>query len=167
MKVLKTIIEYSLIILLVILLRIFIITPVQVDGGSMMDTLHNNDIMILNIIGYRLGDVKRFDIIVFEYNDESLIKRVIGLPGEYIEYKDNQLYINNNLVEEVFLDDYTPDFKLLDTGYERIPPNKYFVVGDNRDNSTDSRYIGFIDRDQIMGKSNIIIYPFKRLGKVR
>ncbi len=167
MKTLRTILEYGLIILLVILLRVYIITPIQVNGDSMMNTLHSNDIMLLNIISYKVKDLKRFDIIVFKHYQDPLIKRVIGLPGEFIEFKDNKLYVDGKYIPQPFLDEKTGNFSLLDFGYQEIPPAKYFVLGDNRNNSTDSRYIGFIDKKEIMGKANLIIFPFNRFGIVK
>lgn len=167
MRTLRTILEYGLIILVVILFRTYIITPVQVNGDSMLNTLHNDDVMLLNIIGYKIKDIKRFDIVVFKHYQDPLIKRVIGLPGEAIAFKDNKLYVDGEYITQPFLDDRTEDFTLLDFGYEKIPPNQYFVLGDNRDNSTDSRYIGFIDKKKVMGKANFIIFPFNRFGVVK
>lgn len=167
MKVIKTIIEYLFIIILVIIIRTFIVTPIEVTGRSMETTLHNKDIMILNIIGYRLNGIERFDIVVIKEQDEYLIKRVIGLPGEIIEYKDNQLYINNKLNNDI-IDYPTDDFattELTENGV--IPNDKYFVLGDNRNNSTDSRIIGLIDKNKIIGKTNLIIFPFKHFGVVK
>ena len=88
---LKEYVPYIIVLILVILVKKYIVTPVKVNGNSMNDTLKNGDIMILNIIGYRFHDIKRFDIVVVDDGDEYLIKRVIGLPGEEIEYKDEQL----------------------------------------------------------------------------
>ena len=88
---LKEYVPYVLVIILVILIKRFVVTPIRVVGDSMYDTLHDGDIMILNIIGYRFSDIERFDIVVVDKGREPLIKRVIGLPGEEIEYKDNQL----------------------------------------------------------------------------
>ncbi|MDD2470036.1 MAG: signal peptidase I [Bacilli bacterium] len=167
MKVIKTIIEYLFIIILVIIIRTFIVTPIEVTGRSMETTLHNKDIMILNIIGYRLNGIERFDIVVIKEQDEYLIKRVIGLPGEIIEYKDNQLYINNKLNNDI-IDYPTDDFtttELTENGV--IPNDKYFVLGDNRNNSADSRIIGLIDKNKIIGKTNLIIFPFKHFGVVK
>ncbi len=95
----KTICEYLLIIAVVIVIRIFIITPIEVNGSSMENTLYDKDIMILNIIGYHTSGIRRFDIIVIKYGKEHLIKRVIGLPGETVEYNDNKLYINGKIVK--------------------------------------------------------------------
>lgn len=168
MKYAKTILEYGLIVILVIIVRLYIITPIQVNQSSMNDTLHNKDIMLLNILSYKIGDIKRFDIVVFNHKGGPLIKRVIGLPGEKVKYVKNMLYINDVYIQEPFLSNtFTDDFDLLDIGYERIPENMYFVLGDNRLNSIDSRYFGLIERNKIIGKANIIIYPFSRLGCVK
>lgn len=163
----KDILEYALIILVVIIIRVFLFTPIRVEQKSMFPTLHPNDIMVLNKIGFSLGGVKRFDIVVIKTKEEYIIKRVIGLPGEYIEYKNNKLYINNKVVQESFINIDTDDFILEVIGHETIPKNKYFVVGDNRGNSTDSRIIGLIDKKDIIGKTNFILYPFNNLGIVK
>lgn len=163
----KNIIQYALIIAVVIVIRIFIITPVQVNGRSMETTLYNNDIMILNILGYHMGGLSRFDVVVIKYEDEHIIKRIIGLPGETVEYHDNKLYIDDKLVDDVITKD-TSDFSTLDMVEDGIiPDNKYFVLGDNRDNSTDSRIIGLIDKKDIVGKTNIILFPFKHFGTIK
>jgi signal peptidase I len=166
LKYIKEIIKYILIVIFVVLFRLFIITPIQIHEHSMEDTLYENDVMILNIIGYQFNNIKRFDIIVFNYNNEKLIKRVIGLPGEMLEYKNNNLYINNKIIAEPFLSEETADYSLMTYGYDKIPDNKYFVLGDNRNNSTDSRYIGFINKKDIIGKASFILYPFNRIGLV-
>ncbi len=166
-KVVKTIIEYGLIIVAVIIIRIFVITPIQVNGDSMKTTLYDNDIMILNIIGYNLNGLKRFDIIVVDYENEHLIKRVIGFPGEKVDYIDNTLYINGKEIKDV-VNINTEDFstnELCEDGI--IPKNKYFVLGDNRNISADSRTIGLIDKKDILGKTNLVLFPFKRFGIVK
>ena len=105
--------------------------------------------------------MKRFDVIAFEYADTKyLIKRVIGLPGDKVEYKNNTLYVNDELVEEEFLDGHqTENFSLVSMGYETIPEGKYLVLGDNRENSLDSRSFGLIDEEDILGKVSIKIWP--------
>lgn len=163
----KNIIEYGLIIVLVIVIRIYLITPIQVNGRSMESTLYNGDIMMLNIVGYHTAGLKRFDIVVIKYQDEHIIKRVIGLPGERIEYKDNKLFVNGKTVKDVVTAE-TTDFSTYDlTENGVIPDGKYFVLGDNRTNSTDSRIIGLIDQKDIMGKTNLILFPFNHFGMAK
>lgn len=123
--------------------------------------------MILDKISYRFNDIDRFDIVVIKTNKTKIIKRVIGLPGDKIEYKDNKLYINGEYVKEDFLDKNTKtyDFTLYDlTGYETIPEGYYFVMGDNREESSDSRIIGLISKKNIEGHAKYTIFPFRRFG---
>ena len=132
----------------------------------MVPTLLDGDIMVLDKIGYRINGLKRFDIVVIKYNNEKIIKRVIGLPGDYIEYKDNILYVNGKEIKEEYKRDITNNFSLKDLGYEKIPENKYLVLGDNRSISKDSRIIGLIDKEDIEGYTGIIVFPFQRIGNV-
>lgn len=168
MKILKEIMSYILIIIVVLLIKTYIFTPIRVNGGSMEPTLKHNDIMILNEIGYYINGVERFDIVVVSVNGEKIIKRVIGLPGDKVEYKDNKLYINDEEIKEEFLHQDTKDFSVnTDLGYEIIPDNYYFVVGDNRNNSIDSRIIGLVSSKQIKGKTKLVVYPFNKFGNVQ
>ncbi len=150
---------YVITIILVLLVKKFVVSPIKVNGTSMMTTLHDGDIMILNIIGYRFDEINRFDIVVVDEGNEYLIKRVIGLPGEEIEYKDNQLYINGKKVKENYGSQVTEDFKV------KVKKNSYFVLGDNRTNSLDSRHFGAFKKDRIIGKTSLIIFPFNRFGE--
>ena len=160
MKILKSWAPYLAIILLVVFLRTFIITPVRVDGKSMNPTLENGQILLLEKIN---SNYKRFDIVVINYEEngqtEKLIKRIIGLPGEHISYRNNTLYVNNKKVEEPFSHFETPDFDIATLGSYNIPEDSYFVVGDNRINSNDSRYLGFMKKDQIIGKIVFSVFP--------
>jgi len=136
----------------------------MVDGKSMEPSLDDGNMLMVNRLAYNLQDAKRFDVVVFHANeDEDYVKRIIGLPGDEIEYRNERLYINNEPVEEPFLknkikditETYTEDFKLEEkTGKQEVPPNAVFVMGDNRPDSFDSRAIGFIDKKQIVGKVN-------------
>lgn len=166
-KIIKEVYPYFVIVLVVVLVRSFIITPAIVDGKSMYPTLNDNNIVILNKLDYKINGLKRFDIIVVDYNGEKLIKRVIGLPGEHIEYKNNMLFINGYLTNENFNHDNTSNFKLEMIGYLKIPGDKYFVVGDNRNHSTDSRMIGLIDKKDIKGKVSLRLFPINKFGKIK
>lgn len=155
---------YIILLIVVILLKIFVVSFIVVNGTSMMNTLKNKDIMVLNKIIYQVQDIKRFDIIVIKEKDTYIIKRVIGLPGEKIEYKNNKLYVNGRYIKEDFYHKKTDDFSLEELGTTEVLENQYFVLGDNRTNSADSRMIGLIPKKDIMGKASLTIFPFNRFG---
>lgn len=157
-KFLKEYVPYVIVIILVIVFKMTIITPIKVNGESMYDTLLDGDIMILNIIDYKIHGVKRFDIVVADEGTEYLIKRVIGLPGETVEYKNNQLYINGKKVKDNYGTDVTGDFSF------KVPKDSYFIMGDNRTNSVDSRRLGAFNKKEIKGKTKLTIFPFSRFG---
>ena len=168
MKRYKEFISYIIIIVTVVLIRTFILTPVIVSGDSMKPNLINHQLLIL----YKLDkNYKRFDILVVNHDifgqNENVVKRLIGLPGDYIEYKDGKLYVNNEYVEEPFIDVETKDFSLAKLGYLKIPEGKYFVVGDNRNDSSDSRLFGLIEESEIKGKVKFSLFPFNRFGVIK
>ena len=162
-KILKDIIEYAIIIIAVLLFRAFLFSPIRVTGDSMVPTLQDGNIMILNKIGYRIKGLNRFDIVVINYDNEKIIKRVIGLPGDTVEYKEDKLYINGKFIEENYTRKETEDFYL----DEKIPEGKYFVLGDNRPISKDSRIIGLIDKKDIAGYTSIVIFPFNKIKNAK
>ncbi len=168
-EIIKTIITYLVIILIVILIRVFLIDPVRVDGASMNTTLADGEIMILNKIVYKKEDIKRFDIVVIKQDDKHIIKRVVGLPGETIEYKDNILYINGKEMKDPYPSTKTDDFSIEDVGHTKIPGDTYFVMGDNRSDSLDSRYpsVGVIKKENIVGRARLVIWPFNKFGNVK
>lgn len=161
MKIIKEIIPYVIILILVVSIRSFIVTPVRVIGSSMDPTLLEDEILILNKYD---KSYNRFDIVVLKYDNSKLIKRVIGLPGEHVKYVDNKLYINNEIVEENFIGTTTNDFDLKSLNADVIPKGYYFVMGDNRNNSTDSRIFGLVSKDDMMGTTTFALFPFKRFG---
>lgn len=163
MEKIKDSISFIIIILAIILIRLFIVTPVRVDGPSMNDTLHDGDILLLDKYDNKY---ERFEIVVFNYSGERLIKRVIGLPGEVVSYKNNKLYINGNEIEDNYGLGYTEDFELKNLNLTKIPDNEYLVMGDNRNNSLDSRYFGTISKDKILGSVKYRLFPFNKFGKV-
>ena len=165
-KIIKELYPYVIIVIVVILFRTFIATPVRVDGDSMKDTLHNNDILILNKMD---KSYQRFDIIVIDINGSKLVKRIIGLPGENISYKDNELYINGEPKEDKTII-RTADFTLKELyDIEKIPEGYYFVMGDNRTNSLDSRdyRVGLVKKEDIVGITIFRIFPFNKIGTTK
>lgn len=154
-------IPYVIIIIFVILIRTFIATPIRVNGTSMYPTLEEGETMILNKIGIYKG-VERFDIIVIDAGDDYIIKRVIAMPGETIAYIDGKLYINGKYMDDIYAKSKTEDFDAV-----TLQDNEYFVMGDNRIVSKDSRMIGPITENQIQGKTNLVIYPFNKIGIIR
>ena len=166
-KVIKELVPYIIIVISVVLIRTFIMTPVRVHGESMSPYLEEGEILILNKLD---NSYERFDIVVINSNDTKIIKRIIGLPGETVSYKECKLYINDEEVEDFVKDCTTKEFSLTTLyDYLMIPDGYYFVMGDNRDNSSDSRdyRIGLINESQIEGTVSIRLYPFNRLGKLK
>ncbi|MFT8321824.1 MAG: signal peptidase I [Bacillus sp. (in: firmicutes)] len=153
-----------------ILIRAFFFSNYEVEGESMMPTLQNGNKLVVNKIGYKVRDFHHFDVIVFHANKkEDYVKRVIGIPGDKVEYKDDHLYINGEMYRESFLDRYrkqvaagrlTGDFTLKEiTGKSSVPKDMLFVLGDNRLGSWDSRHFGFIPIDQVVGKVSLRYWP--------
>ncbi len=153
-------------------IRYFIFAPIIVDGYSMMPTLHNHERMIVNKLAYKIGTPHRFDIIVFHAEaGRDYIKRVIGLPGDRIEYRNDTLYVNGKPYEEPYLAEakkqvaygpLTEPFTLKElTGRSTVPKGYLFVMGDNRRFSKDSRHIGFIPMSKVVGKASIVYWPFE------
>ncbi len=162
--VVKDLIIYGSIIVGIVLIRTFIATPVRVNGLSMYNTLDNGEIMILNKINYKFNDIKRFDIVVVKIPGDKIIKRVIGLPGETVKIENNTLYIDGKEVKDKYAYENTSNFDINELGYDKVPKDCYFVMGDNRNNSADSRMIGCVKKKQIQGKANLVIFPFKNAG---
>ncbi|HLR70106.1 MAG TPA: signal peptidase I [Pseudogracilibacillus sp.] len=162
--------------LFALIVRKFIFSPIIVDGPSMQPTLYDRDQMIVNRFIYNFKEPDRFDIVIFHASEEKdFIKRVIGLPGEHVKVENNILFIDGVQVDQPFLEpdeeapiDYpiiTNDFTLemLPGNYDVIPEGYVLVLGDNRSNSTDSRSIGLIRIDQIVGKTSFVYWPFDRI----
>ena len=151
---------YIIVILMVLIIRTYFFTPIKVNGTSMYPTLKPNELMILNKISAK-KEINRWDIVVVKEDNKYIIKRIIGLPGESIAYIDGKLYINKKEVEDNYSLSSTSDFTEI-----YLKDNEYFVMGDNRAVSADSRLIGPIAKSQILGKTNLIIFPFDRIGIV-
>lgn len=158
MKIIKQIMPYIIILIGVILVRTFLVTPIKVNGSSMYNTLEGNELMLL----WKVGELKRFDIVVAHTESDTLIKRLYGFPGETIECKNGDIYINDEKIEDSYAFGDTADFPKI-----TLKENEYFIMGDNRLVSLDSRKIGPIARENIEGKTNFIIFPFTKFGTVK
>lgn len=157
----KDISKYLFVALLVLIIFVYVLSFQQVVGPSMTPNYEEGEVFLLNKFKYRFSDIKRFEVVVLESSHSKyMIKRVIGLPGEHIEYKDNKLYVNGGEVKEEFeKNGETIDFDIKVLGNDIIPEDCYFVVGDNRINSEDSRIFGFISKDDVVGKVEFRIWP--------
>jgi len=165
-------------VLLAFVIRYFLFAPIVVDGESMMPTLNDQDRMIVNKLNYKISDPKRFDIIVFHAPEgKDYIKRIIGLPGDTLEYKDDVLYINGKAYDEPYLDEYkkqvvdgplTESFTLEEkTGKKTVPEGELFVMGDNRRDSKDSRHIGTVSFDKVLGNTSVIYWPISDIRIIK
>ncbi len=169
-EVLKTVIYFLILLLVSLFIVTFIGQRTVVDGKSMENTLSDKDNLIVDKISYRFKEPKRFDVIVFPYQKRNyFIKRIIGLPGEtvYIDEEGN-IFINDVLLTENFGKE-----RINDPGIASNPivlgEDEYFVLGDNRNDSFDSRYyeVGNIKKENIIGRAWLRIYPFNKIGFVK
>lgn len=165
----KDSINYLIVIIVVVLIAIYIVSLQQVIGPSMKPTLKEGDILLLDKVTHKIFDIKRNDIIAFYYADTKfLIKRIIGLPGETIYCTNNIIYIDGNPLDDINnLNTVTDDFNLQTFGYDKIPNNMYFVLGDNRENSEDSREFGLIKKEEIIGKTIIRLWPLSGIKIIK
>ena len=156
-------------IVVVFLCTQFLIRPVRVDGDSMYPTSHTTRSAV-HILTYRSQGLKRFDVAIISHSEkkEYLVKRVVGLPGGTIEYRQDQLWVDGEVVKEDFLDadykrsqsvngSFTQDF-----GPVTLAEDEYFMLGDNRPYSSDSRWYGPFKKEQIKAKDVVVLFPFNR-----
>jgi len=152
-----------------LLLRAFLFQAFYIPSASMEETLLINDRVLVNKLSYRLHDINRGDVVVFHRPDadagefRDLIKRVIGLPGETIEARDNTIYINGQVLIEPYL---TPGEVIADFDPVEIPDGELFMMGDNRDNSGDSRVFGTVAIDRVIGRAFFLFWPLDRVGSL-
>ncbi len=147
---------------------IFLYQPVKVEGTSMMPSLDDQERIFVNKFVYRIESIQRGDIVVFRYPrdpSKSYIKRVIGVAGDRIRIEDGQVYVNGKQLDE----DYVPPVYADDRSYPEIvvPPNSYFVLGDHRSMSNDSRDFGPVKESYIYGKAVFGYWPMEKLGRLR
>jgi signal peptidase I len=155
-----------------IIFYLFVATPHEVVGRSMMPNFQTGEYLIGNKIGYKFTEPKRGDVIIFQYDEHTdYIKRIIGLPEENVSIQNGHLYINDQRLDESeYLESSvsTRGGDFLQEGKSiNIPEHNYFVCGDNRGNSSDSRDFGFIDRDQIKGRAFLVYFPFSNLRLIK
>ncbi|HXZ33444.1 MAG TPA: signal peptidase I [Terriglobales bacterium] len=147
---------------------IFLYQPVKVEGTSMMPSLEDKERIFVNKLVYRLEPIQRGDIVVFRYPrdpSKSFIKRVIGLAGDHIQIDAGRVYVNGNRLDE----DYVPQVYEDIRSYPEIvvPPDCYFVLGDHRSLSNDSRDFGPVNQSYIYGKAVFGYWPMDKMGRVR
>ena len=141
-----------------------------IPSSSMEPTLEINDRLIIEKISYRFKMPQRGDVVVFSPTDtlkeqnfkDAFIKRVIGLPGETIEVKGGKVYVNGQPIREKYIEE-APEYTY---GPETVPEDQYLVLGDNRNNSYDSHYWGFVPRKNLIGRAIVRFWPFERLGSL-
>lgn len=142
--------------------------PFQVNGQSMYPTYYNGEYVLTNLIANRIANPHRGDVIVFESptnKEKDFIKRVIGLPDDRVKIENNTVYINNNVLPEPYLRGQTTYTGAFMTEGEEVvvPQGQYFVMGDNREFSSDSREWGFVTKDKIIGYSMFVYWPVTRM----
>ena len=157
-------------ILIAVILIVFIYQPVKVEGTSMMPTLTDQERIFINKFTYHygLGEVQRGDMVVFWYpldTSKSYIKRVIGVPGDMVWIDEGDVYVNGKRLVE----DYVPEVNRdrVSWGPKQVPADDYFVLGDHRNSSNDSRTWGFVDRKYIYGKAVFVYWPLDKMGRLK
>jgi signal peptidase I len=155
-------------VMIAIFIIVFVYQPMKVEGTSMMPLLGDQERIFVNKFVYHLEPISRSDVVVFRYPrdlSKSYIKRVVGLAGDRIRIDSGQLFVNGQMVDE----DYVPADYADARSYQEmvVPPHSYFVLGDHRSMSSDSREFGAVDESLIYGKAVFGYWPVDRLGKVQ
>jgi signal peptidase I len=160
-------------VLIAVVLIVFIYQPVKVEGTSMMPTLTDQERIFINKFTYRfgLGGIERGDTVVFWYPQDpskSYIKRVIATPGDRVQVDGGQVYVNGQALAEAYVPSENRDYTSWRDGQEQVVPDgKYFVLGDHRNQSSDSRMWGYVPRENIYGKAVFVYWPLDKMGRVR
>lgn len=159
---LEVVITIVVAIVVALIVRLFVFEITRVDGPSMLPTLHTDEQILVNKLSYAFGgQPQRMDVIICKYEgyDSYFVKRVVGLPGESISIKDGELYINGKVIEDNNkLEKITDDF-----GPVTVPEGHVFVMGDNRNDSMDSRQVGAIPLDDVVGHAMVIVWPLDEI----
>ena len=156
-------------VVLAIILIVFIYQPVKVEGTSMMPGLTDQERIFINKYEYKLGtgQIQRADLVVFNFPldpSQSYIKRVVGLPGDEVEIVDGDVYVNGLMLEEAYVPAEYRDHVTVRP--QKVPQGRYFVLGDHRSSSNDSRTWGFVERSLIYGKAVFVYWPPDKIGRV-
>src|SRR3954451_1076109 len=160
-------------VLIAVVLIVFINQQIEVEGRSMMPTLTDQERIFINKFTYRfgLGSIERGDTVVFWYpqdTSKSYIKRVIGIPGDRVRVEGGQVYVNGSALSEGYVPPENRDFNSWRDGREQtVPDSRYFVMGDHRNQSSDSRMWGYVPRENIYGKAVFVYWPLAKMGRVR
>lgn len=187
-EILEWILTLVVAVLIALPIRAFVFELVRVDGGSMDNTLANGEIMFVTKYDYAStwlclpwqdaetqeqakrittgGEPERFDVVICRYpgrGGTNFVKRIVGLPGDTIELRNGYLYVNGELYEEPYIDDAYRTGRLNTFGPYTVPEGEYFVMGDHRNNSNDSRSQGPITRDMIIGHVRTVLFPFNKI----
>lgn len=163
----------DILLVLGLLFRVFILQPFVVEGNSMENNFSNQEFLLVDRISYRFIAPHRGDVIIFRFPknpSEDYIKRIIGLPGETVKIENGQIFINDLLLEEGYLTQDTLTLTSTDSGsfFEKtLSQDEYLVLGDNRENSSDSRDWGTVPKKNIIGRARIIVYPFDKAGIIK
>lgn len=163
------VVSFGTALLAVLIIRTFLFTIIRVDGPSMSDTLLNNDRLFVTVLDVRLNGPDRFDVVILHYpnrGNEKFVKRVIGVPGDTIVVENGVLSVNGVVYDESYLTDSRTKKFDRSSFTVTLGEDEYFVMGDNRDNSNDSRSVGVIHKSQFVGKVRAIIWPIDRWGIV-
>lgn len=147
---------------------VFLYQPVRVEGTSMLPMLEDQDRLFINKLAYRMGDIHHGDVVVFQYprdHTKSYIKRVIALPGDVLRIDHGRVYVNGHQLKEAYVPERFSDDR--SQPEMMLPPNRYFLMGDHRSISSDSRDFGPVERDLIYGKAAFVYWPMEQVGVVR
>lgn len=155
---------------IMVMIYLFIMSPQEINGASMEPNFHNGEYILTNKVVYKMKEPTRGDVVIFKSprnKEVDYIKRIIGLPGDTVGLKNNKLYVNGQPVEEPYL---APDVTIFGGSYLQegqeitVPEGLYFVAGDNRPHSSDSREFGPISKDDIIGQAFLRYWPFSLFG---
>lgn len=172
-------------VVLVCIIRMFLFSPFIVDGDSMEPNFHTHERVIVNLLVYKISKPEYGDVVVFNVPEENrrFIKRIIGVPGDTVRVEGDQLYINDELITEPYLADAIAEsmangltyngigdsFSFPNERYQEnvVPEGMFFVLGDNRGYSKDSRSIGYVSEDEIIGRADVVMWPLDKIELVK